>query len=389
MCAGVEMSLLPMAARPLILDLGPAGASEELVGLWFSGFLIAFLLGCAAGGAVFGWIGDRWGRVRALGLSILCYSLLTGAGWFCGTLESLLVLRFLASLGIGGTWPAAVSLAGEAWPTSSRPLVAGVLASAANVGFLLMGLAGLAFRVETDSWRWVFAAGALPALLGAVVLARLPESPAWLRARSIDAVASPLDVIRPPCGSRTFWGIALASVPLLGAWGVSKWLLPWADEQRGNAELTQTIWAAGAVLGGLSGSRLSAHLGRGRSYALISLASFLCSSSIYLLLQPGHPLFLPLVFLLGLVSTCYFGWLALHLPEFFPVRLRATGTGVAFNFGRILTAAGVLAGGALMLAFDGRYARVGLTLSLAYAAGALLVWRLPLPAPADGGRQAS
>src|SRR5436305_1327430 len=130
LCAGVEMGLGPLAARPAVRDLlfhvagelpAPLNPVQEAqVGGWFAWYLCAFLLGGAAGGLLFGRLSDRAGRVRAMGLSILCFSLFTGAGWFVRTPEELLALRFLAGLGIGGMWPAGVALVSEAWPAKSR-----------------------------------------------------------------------------------------------------------------------------------------------------------------------------------------------------------------------------------------------------------------------------
>ena len=85
-------------------------------------------------GWIFGVMGDRYGRTRSLGCSVLCYCLFTGIGYFARTPLELLVLRFLACQGIGGAWPNTVALVAEAWPTASRPFLAGLLGTAANVG---------------------------------------------------------------------------------------------------------------------------------------------------------------------------------------------------------------------------------------------------------------
>jgi light-regulated signal transduction histidine kinase (bacteriophytochrome) len=80
---------------------------------------------------------------------------------------------------------------------------------------------------------------------------------------------------------------------------------------------------------------------------------------IYCLLKPLEPAFLPAIFIQGIISTMFFGWLPLYLPEIFPTRVRATGTGISYNFGRFLTAAGVMAAGLLIQFFNGEYAKVG------------------------------
>ena len=101
---GVEMGLFSGVARPALQDLLGKTVSEAQIGQWISYLIAVFLLGAACGGLVFGWLGDRIGRVRAMGLSIIAYSLFTGACYFAVEPVQLAVLRFLAALGMGGEW---------------------------------------------------------------------------------------------------------------------------------------------------------------------------------------------------------------------------------------------------------------------------------------------
>ncbi|HEY7313903.1 MAG TPA: MFS transporter [Gemmataceae bacterium] len=387
--AGAVMGLGPLAARPALRDLlpgdgrvaAPWGQTDEgTIGTWFAWYLCVFLLGGAVGGLAFGRLGDRQGRVRALGLSILCFSVFTGAGWLARTPGQLLVLRFLASLGIGGTWPAGVALLSEAWPEASRPSVAGVMGSAANIGILLMALLGQWLSITPDSWRWTMLVGAAPLLLGVWVLLQVPESPRWLAQRfaASKKERGPLtEVFRPPLLSRTMLGILLGTIPLIGTWASGKWMIPWANARGADAAQTQAIWAVGAVLGSAAGGWLASRLGRRVTYFLVSLAALLVNLAIYRLLDPLHRAFLPAVFLLGLVATVFFGWLPLYLPELFPTRVRATGTGVAYNFGRIVSALGVLGAGSLMAWFQGDYARVGEVTAWVYGLGTIVILFAP------------
>jgi MFS family permease len=383
LCAGVQMGLGPLVARSALRDLwfGPGGsasaaltaAEEAQVGQWFAWYLCAFLVGAAAGGVLFGRLGDVRGRVRAMGLSVLCSSALTGVSWFVQTPGELVVLRFLASLGIGGMWPAGVALTSESWPEASRPAIAGAIGTAANIGILVMALIGLRLQITPDSWRWVMLVGATPVVLGALVLWRLPESPRWLAERSAEATPHAKEpfvvLLRPPLLGRTLLGVALGTVPLLGTWSSSKWLIPWADAEGSSAALTQAVWATGAVLGSAAGGWLASQLGRRTSYFLVSLGALAINVAIYRFLHPADPFYLPAVFLLGLVATVFFGWLPLYLPELFPTRVRATGTGMSYNLGRLASAAGVLAAGSLMTVFEGDYATVGEIAAWVYALG--------------------
>jgi hypothetical protein len=131
------------------------------------------------------------------------------------------------------------------------------------------------------------------------------------------------------------------------------------------------------VLGSAAGGWLADSLGRRTAYFLISLAALLLNFSLFQWFTPADSAFPWLVFGLGLVSTTYFGWLPLCLPELFPTRVRATGAGVAYNFGRFLTAAGVLGAGELMRLFGGDYARVGAATSWIYGLGMVVILFAP------------
>ena len=131
------------------------------------------------------------------------------------------------------------------------------------------------------------------------------------------------------------------------------------------------------MLGSFVGAQLVGWLGRRGSYLLISAGATVATAAMFRLTAPLEPTFLPIVCMQGFVSTLFFGWLAVYLPELFPVDVRATGSGLAYNSGRFLTAIGVLASGWLFAALGGDYARVGGLLSLVYALGFVAIWLAP------------
>lgn len=381
---GMELGLMPIASLSITKDLLGDAFTPALGGDWFAWLSASLLLGAAVGGIIFGGLGDRIGRARALGISILFYSLFAGAGYFVTDLWQMLLLRFLVGLGVGGAWPNGVALVSECWPSVSRPMVAGIVGAGINMGILILSQVAGIWHITPGSWRWLFAWNAVPALLGIFAMVRLQESPTWLASRNAPRAAkTPLaELFVTPYLQTMLIGIALGSIPLIGAWASSKWMIPWADkvggvEHASYKATTQGFWAVGAVLGSFFGAHLASLLGRRMSYFSISLGSTLITCGIFAFSAPLRAEFLPLVLCQGFIATLFFGWLPLYLPELFPTRIRATGTGIAYNVGRFATAIGVVVAGELLGLFGGSYAKVGATMGLVYALGMLIIWWAP------------
>lgn len=406
---GLELGLMPVASLSVSQSLLGEAYTPTVGGDWFARFTAALMLGAAVGGIFLGSLGDRIGRTRALGISILFYSVFAGLGAYVRTQEQMLVLRFIVGLGVGGVWPNAVALAAECWPDKSRPVIAGLMGAAINGGILMLSQIARTWHITPESWRWIFQIAAIPGVLGLLVLFALPESPLWLAAssnRRESALTSPpesrsrpasaatkvmerrassaplRELFRPPFLRLTVIGILLGSIPMVGAWAASKWMIPWADKVGGATEagykaVTQGWWALGAVLGSFFGAQIAAWLGRRRAYALISFGATALTLLMFLGTAPLRASFLPIVFAQGFVATLFFGWLPLYLPELFPTRVRAAGSGIAYNVGRFATAGGVLAAGGLFAAVGGSYPKVGATCGLIYALGLLVIWWAP------------
>jgi MFS family permease len=208
---GLEMGLFPLVGRPALRDL--MGVSEAEVGRWFGVATAAFLVGAATGGVLFGWLGDRIGRVRAMTLSVLTYSLFSGLCGLATGPGQIAVLRFLSALGMGGEWALGVALVMEIWPDQSRALLAGLIGAAANLGYFLVavlglwlgallpeirqGLLDLGLRpdwvealVRNSGWRLLLILGATPALLTFFIRLFVPESARWEQQRRRGATSN-------------------------------------------------------------------------------------------------------------------------------------------------------------------------------------------------------
>src|SRR6476620_9140700 len=208
---GFEMGMFPLVGQKALVELLPAQSAAERTE-WFGVIMSVFLIGAATGGVVFGWLGDRVGRVRAMALSIFTYAIFTGLCGFATHAWHIAVFRFIASLGMGGEWALGVALVTEMWPDRSRALMAGLIGAAANVGYLIVGLISLvlvsfiewfghqmlaigmseqlvAKLTSGDGWRLMMIVGALPAILMFFIMRIVPESHKWEEERNKGATS--------------------------------------------------------------------------------------------------------------------------------------------------------------------------------------------------------
>ena len=105
--------------------------------------------------------------------------------------------------------------------------------------------------------------------------------------------------------------------------------------------------------------------------------SFLTCSVLFRVFHAYSPSFLAVTALAGFFTASFYGWLPQYLPELYPTRVRATGQGVCYNFGRILTAVCTWKMGTLMAWFGGSYAHAGEAVAYIYVIGIAAIWFLP------------
>ncbi|HYV27322.1 MAG TPA: MFS transporter [Candidatus Eisenbacteria bacterium] len=416
---GYEIGLFPLIARPALRHL-LSDPGDAQIGQWMGIITACFLIGAALGGLVFGWLGDRIGRVKAMALSILTYSLVTGFGYFAHNPEQLGVVRFLSALGMGGQWSLGVALVMECWPEKWRPMLAGAMGAAANVGFLLVGVTARLHQVTPESWRWMMLVAALPAFLVVFIMLAVPESARWQQSVSSGRSQPLREIFAPGLRGRCLLAIVFASVALIGTWGSVQWLPLWANQmvsqeggqtlraqhpnwyaaangalppataeakkaaettvkqQAGKASANmQMIQGFGAIVGTLLAPLIGARLGRRPAYFLLCLTSLAVCAVTFRTTVNYTSVFLAWSFLMSLTTASFYGWFPLYLPELFPTRVRATGQGLSYNFGRVFAAVGALTQGQLVSTFGGSYARAGAVVTLIYLVGMAVIWFAP------------
>lgn len=371
----VKELLKPHFASPAALDAAAKEVGTQLT--------TVFLLGWAAGGFLFGMIGDRLGRTRTMAVTILMYAVFTGLNGLAQTPLQYGICRFLIAMGVGGEFAAGASLVAEVWPNRSRPMALGLLQSLSAVGNVCAAITVL--LLANLSWRWVFVVGALPAILVFFIMRAIEEPEKWRTARAEatqDGAQKQIGSIAalfqdPVLRRNTFAGVLLAMAGVGGAWGIGFFspdlvrsaFRPMVDSSAAILALPEAARAAavsaqlqryasivfliqmiGAGAGMYAYAAVSERIGRKKAMALVFLAAFASvQATFHFLRDPGTAYFL--AFVLGFCSLSPFAAYAVYFPELYPTRLRATGVGFCYNFARILAAAAPFALGKLATNF--------------------------------------
>ncbi|HRE83895.1 MAG TPA: MFS transporter, partial [Opitutaceae bacterium] len=206
-----------------------------------------------------------------------------------------------------------VALVVEVWPEKYRPLLAGVIGAAANIGFALIAVIGLFIHVTPDSWRWVVLIGAAPAAITFVIRWFVPESEKWQEASRVSPARPVREIMRSaPLRKMTLLGSVFAGIALIGSWGSVQWLPLWADQMAGPSQptakaYTQALGAIGSVVGCLLGSWLGGRFGRRPAYFILCLASLLSCAWLFRGVDSYGGPFLALCFIVGTSTAAFYG----------------------------------------------------------------------------------
>lgn len=349
---------------PDLLNLQPGSAAAKAATLQWTGILTSLLLiGWAAGGVLFGYIGDRLGRTRTLMLTMLMYALGTAACAFAPNLGVLIVFRLIASLGIGGEWAAGAAMVAEVMPEKRRVEGGVLLYTAASVGlFLATGLnflvAGHWFPDEPQkSWRFLFLFGLVPAAVAFTVRAFVREPERWQQVQDHSKVAL-REIFAGPLRRVTLWGTFVTVIALITWWSSNAFIASIATglarTEAGLQGLTESAtlalvenWKLKANLyfnfGGLVGTLMVIPLARVLSRRML-FAVYMACSSVAMLASFGIDMApetrLMMYFVVGVPVFGIFGAFPFYLPELFPTRVRTTGSGFCYNIGRLVAAIG-------------------------------------------------
>ncbi len=394
---GMDSFIYALVMVPAMKDLLPRSGIEttpESLG-YYGGLLFAlFLVGW---GFAFLWgpIGDRFGRVKTLMLTIVCYSLFTLLGSVAANVWQLAAFRFLAGFGIGGEWTLGGILVAEEWPEERRLKGGGWMHTGYYFGIFLAAILNYWIGAHYG-WRAMFAIGGTPALLVAFIRKGVHEPAKWANAARPTLSQSFFALFKPALRRRTILNSIYLFVSMTGLWAGSVYVPSSVTQvairsgyspQRA-AELASyatMLLSLGTILGCLAMAPLAERWGRRATLSVYFMLMFIAISAgfgwIFYFEQSALVWFFAALFVLG-IGGANFAMYTLWLPEQYPTECRASAFAFATSVGRF-AASGVtfLVGAAV-----GRYHSIGTPVSwtsIAFLIGILL---LPLGVETKGKR---
>jgi MFS family permease len=332
-----DVMLYALVLKSVRADLGlsaeTAGALQSLT-----------LLASAAGGLGFGVLADRWGRTRALMLSVLIYSVFTAACGLAVTTLQLAIFRIFLGFGMGGEWASGAALVSETWKARDRGKALGLMQSSWAIGY---GLAAFANYLVQDvggyGWRAVFFVGVVPALFVFWVRRHVEEPAVWRESRARGGSrVSILAALRAPGLRVTAAVTAMNACTMFAWWGFNLWVPSYLQSPAVGLSLASMsgfiiAMQAGMWLGYVTFGFISDSLGRKRTYVAFLLIAAVCVLGYASTSNPTALLVLgPIT---AFFATGYFSGFGAVTAELYPTNVRATAQGFTYNVGRIASAA--------------------------------------------------
>ncbi len=388
---GMDAFIYALVLVPALTELLPRSGLEATAGnIGYYGSILQalFLLGWGLSMA-WGPIADRFGRVRALILTILFYSVFT---FMCGIVTNLWqlgVLRILCGIGLGGEQPMGGTFVAEEWPEDRRKMGAGYMHTGYYFGFFLAALANYTIGANYG-WRWMFILGGAPALLVGWIQSGVREPKTWQdkakgpgRPGMLEAFAT---LFSPEYKRRTIINSLLFTVSIVGLWAGSIYV-PTAVTQIARAEgyvaadaariasYGSMVLSIATIIGCLMAPWMAERFGRrlamGLYFAALGVAVAVAFG--YVFYQPeALTMFFVLIFFLG-IGGANFALYTLWLPEQYATNCRASAIAFVSSVGRFVGVAMVfLVGTAIQ-----RYGSLGVPVAVTAVVFVLGVLLLP------------
>ncbi|MBK5959614.1 MFS transporter [Rhodoplanes elegans] len=334
----LDFMILAMSLPLIIKELDITMADAGLLGT-------ATLLGVGISSVAMGWFADNYGRKTALMVGIAIFGLFTAAIGLAQGYYSIMVLRFIAGLGLGGIWGVIAAYISETWPSHQSGRAASFVFSSWPIGF---GSAALlaGFILPRYGWRVLFFCGAVALVAVAYTYFFVPESETWKKAKAereagggAKASVGIGEIFAPEVLRYTIVGTLSASFALIAYWGVNTWVPTFLVKERGMAIGDMSMFIVMLNVGMFLGYQLFGFLADkigGKNALILNFIGATIMVPIYAFAESTT-----LLFWLGPVMALFFSYAGIfgsYFAKLYPLRIRSLGSGFCFDVGRGISA---------------------------------------------------
>lgn len=329
----MDIMFLSFSLAPIIAELGISSGQAGLIGSLTN-------IGMLVGGALFGIIGDRYGRVKTFSYTIFIFALATGAMYFAHSLPMIYLMRFLAGIGAGGEYGVGIALLAENFRSDQIGRMSSVAAIGGQVGAIFAALMA-ALIIPHFGWNALFLLGVIPVVLTYFLRRHVQETPAFIAAQKEEKAHHQKPSFKklfetPQTALQTSGLMIMTIVQIAGYFGLMNWLPVIVQKQQGLSVSGSSLWMVSTILGMSLGmvvfGQMMDKFGPRISFSIFLLGS---ASVMFAILFAKTNLALLLIgAIIGFFSNGMFGGYGAIISRLYPTEIRSTANNIIMNVGR-------------------------------------------------------
>lgn len=331
----MDIMFLSFALAPIIAELHISSTAAGWIGSITN-------LGMLAGGAIFGLVGDRIGRVKTFTYTIFIFAFATAAMFFAHTLPMIYTMRFLAGIGAGGEYGVGIALIAENFQPGLIGRLTSVAAIGGQVGAIFAAVMA-AYIIPAFGWNALFLLGVIPVILTFFIRRHVHESSEFLTAyahavKTHEKIAVSRLFATPALALQTLGLMVMTIVQIAGYFGLMNWLPSIVQKQQGLSVSGSSLWMVATIIGMSIGmmafGTIMDSFGPRWAFGIFLIGSAAVMFTI-LMVKSATALILAGA-LIGFFSNGMFGGYGAVISRLYPTAIRSTANSIIMNVGRAI-----------------------------------------------------
>lgn len=331
----MDVLFLSFAMSSIISSMHLSGGAAGMMGTFTN-------LGMLIGGILFGFLGDKFGRVKTFSHTILIFAVATALMAVANNIWFIYALRFLAGIGAGGEYGVGISLIAESFPRKKIGKMTSVAAIGGQLGAILAAVAA-AYIIPKFGWHALFLVGLIPVILAFFVRRNLKETDTFIESKKEHKTTTVKSVFKYmfSSGKVAYQSIGLmimTTVQIAGYFGLMNWLPTIVQKQIGLNVAGSSLWMLSTIFGMILGMATFGSIldkfGPRKAFGIFLLAS---SAMVFMLTLAHNTLTLVLIgAVVGFFSNGMFGGYGAVISQLYPTEIRSTANNIIVNIGRAI-----------------------------------------------------